>query len=201
MVETAAALGHALTPQIHLELIGLPWAQGDERMRAHFGDDFPLADFNSRVKAEISERAACAGIALKAGVREILDTLDSLGLPRGIATSSGHASVKAHLEPGLLSRFHAVVAAGDYARGKPNPDPYLVAAERLGADPADCLALEDSHNGVRAACAAGMMTVMIPDLLEPNDEIRALCIAVARSLHDVREWLSPASARLETSHA
>lgn len=56
-------------------------------------------------------------------------------------------------------------------------------------DPADCLALEDSHNGVRAASAAGMMTVMVPDMLDPTEEMETLCIRIARDLHEVREWL------------
>ena len=83
-----------------------------------------------------------------------------------------------------------MIARGDYARGKPNPDPFLTAAERLGVAPADCLALEDSHNGVRAASAAGMMTVMVPDLLDATQEMHALCVRIARDLHEVREMLA-----------
>ena len=82
------------------------------------------------------------------------------------------------------------MARGDYARGKPAPDPFLKAAERLGVASELCVALEDSHNGVRAASAAGMMTVMVPDLLEPTDEIRSLCVHVAADLHDVGEVIS-----------
>ena len=94
--------------------------------------------------------------------------------------------MRAHLGPsGILPRFQAVIARGDYARGKPHPDPFLTAAAALGVDPADCLALEDSHNGVRAASAAGMMTVMVPDLLEATAEMRGLCVAVRASLHEV----------------
>ncbi len=69
------------------------------------------------------------------------------------------------------------------------PDPFLEAARRLGVDPADCLALEDSHNGVRAAHAAGMMTIMVPDLLEATEEMRDLCVAISRNLHDVRDLI------------
>jgi beta-phosphoglucomutase-like phosphatase (HAD superfamily) len=116
-----------------------------------------------------------------------------VGLPRAIATSSSHASVERHLAPsGLLKRFGAVVAAGDYVRGKPHPDPFLTAAGRLGVAPADCLALEDSHNGVRAASAAGMMTVMVPDLLPATREMRRLTVAVCANLHDAVELLSRA---------
>jgi beta-phosphoglucomutase-like phosphatase (HAD superfamily) len=74
-------------------------------------------------------------------------------------------------------------------RGKPHPEPFLKAAAALGVDPADCLALEDSHNGVRAASAAGMMTVMVPDMLDPTEEMRTLCVRIAVDLHEVRELL------------
>jgi beta-phosphoglucomutase-like phosphatase (HAD superfamily) len=119
-------------------------------------------------------------------VVELLDLLDETGVPRAICTSSRRENVERHLAPmGLLARFQAVVAAGDYARGKPHPDPFLAAAACLEVEPASCLALEDSHNGVRAAAAAGMMTVMVPDLLPATPEMRALCVAVAEDLHRV----------------
>jgi beta-phosphoglucomutase-like phosphatase (HAD superfamily) len=76
-----------------------------------------------------------------------------------------------------------------YAAGKPAPYPCLTAAERLGVEPGRCLALEDSHNGSRSASAAGMMTIMVPDLLEPTDEIRRLCRLVVRDLHEVRHLI------------
>src|SRR5262249_12229210 len=71
-------------------------------------------------------------------------------------------------------------------RYKPAPDPFLKASERLGVGPASCLALEDSHAGVRSAAAAGMMTIMVPDLLPPTDEIHGLCTCVVGDLYDVR---------------
>jgi beta-phosphoglucomutase-like phosphatase (HAD superfamily) len=85
----------------------------------------------------------------------------------------------------VVGRFHEIVGHGEYVCGKPAPDPFLKAAERLGVEPRLCLALEDSHSGVRSACSAGMMTVMVPDLLEPTDEIWELCTFVARDLHEV----------------
>ena len=87
---------------------------------------------------------------------------------------------------GLVGRFDAIVASGDYARGKPSPDPFLRAAELLGEAPDNCVALEDSHNGVRSAAAAGMRTIMVIDLLPPTEEIRSLCYLVANDLHEVR---------------
>ena len=189
MVELVEARGGTLPPEVFQRMIGLPDQASDAVARAHFGPDFPLDEVYQDVSARI--HAACAvGVALKAGVLELLDHLDAAGIPRAIATSSSHAAVQRTLGPsGILPRFDAIVANGDYPRGKPNPDPFLVAAERLGVAPEDCLALEDSHNGIRAAHAAGMMTVMVPDLLEATGEMREKCLAIADSLHHVRELI------------
>jgi HAD superfamily hydrolase (TIGR01509 family) len=190
MMELAAARGAQLPDHVFQRMVGLPNEASDAVARAHFGPAFPLDAFF----ADVSERvhAACeVGVALKAGVIELLDHLDAATVPRAIATSSSHTAVKRTLGPsGILPRFDAVVAAGDYARGKPSPDPFLTAARRLDVAPEHCLALEDSHNGVRAAHAAGMMTVMVPDLLEATDEMRAKCLAIAESLHHVRELIT-----------
>ena len=86
-------------------------------------------------------------------------------------------------------RLSVCLGHGDYDSGKPAPDPFLKAAERLGVEPHLCLALEDSHNGIRSASSAGMMTIMVPDLLEPTDEIRGLCTFVVRDLHEVRRLI------------
>src|SRR6266446_7381141 len=127
---------------------------------------------------------------MKLGALELLDTLDQFGLPRAIATSSSRRTVERHLTAhNLMRRFEEIVAHGDYDRGKPAPDPFLKAAERLGVEPRLCLALEDSHNGIRSASSAGMMTIMVPDLLEPTDEIRGLCDFVVRDLHEARSLI------------
>ena len=130
-------------------------------------------------------------LRLKEGVVELLDALDASGVPRAIATSSRHEDVQHHLAAHhLVNRFQAIVARGDYARGKPNPDPFLKAAERLGVKPEFCVALEDSYNGVRAATSAGMMTIMVPDLLAATDEMEDLCMGIGKDLHAVLEMLN-----------
>jgi beta-phosphoglucomutase-like phosphatase (HAD superfamily) len=94
-----------------------------------------------------------------------------------------------------MDRFDEIICRGDYEKGKPAPDPFLKAAERLGVEPRLCLALEDSHIGVRPAAAAGMMTVMVPDLLEPTEDICTLYFFVARDLHQVRDLVLASVAR------
>ncbi|HEX2561149.1 HAD family phosphatase [Phenylobacterium sp.] len=190
MKQAAAEIGREMPLDLFRSMVGLTGEGSAEQMRAHYGREFAVeafwADSGKRFRA-MAETQLC----LKAGVVELLDHLDHLGLPRAIATSSGRGTVDHHLAAqNMTERFHAIVAHGDYERGKPAPDPYLRAAERLAVDPADCLALEDSHNGVRAASSAGMMTIMVPDLLDPTDEMHGLCVRIARDLHEVRGLLS-----------
>lgn len=167
-------------------MIGRPLDQSRCLLRELYGPAFPLEDFINAMFRHF-DLLAVHCLHVKPGVRELLDILDDLQLPRAIATSSAHHRVQDHLTAHKLGeRFSAIVGHGDYTASKPAPDPFLVAAGRLGVEPRLCLALEDSPNGVRSAFAAGMMTVMVPDLLEPTDEIFALCSFVARDLHEVR---------------
>jgi HAD superfamily hydrolase (TIGR01509 family) len=199
MMSAAANLGGELPERVFLQMVGLPSPAGDQLAKNHFGPDFPIEAFYAAVDAR-AHAIFDAEDLLKAGVVELIDHLEAEGLPRAIATSSSHRHVERVLgKSGLVARFDAVVARGDYERGKPSPDPYLAAARRLDVAPEDCLALEDSHNGVRAAHAAGMMTVMVPDLLEPTEEMRERCVAVMESLAEVHAALK-VRARIPAPH-
>ncbi len=189
MQRAASRIDGELPFAIFQRMVGLPRVSSDEIVVAHFGEGFDLEAWSEAVSAHFDEELS-AGIALKAGVVEILDHLDALGLPRAIATSSNLESVRHSLGPhSLVDRFHALITRDVQTRHKPHPEPFLLAARALGVDPADCLALEDSHNGVRSASSAGMMTIMVPDLLDPTQEMHNLCVRIARDLHEVRDLL------------
>ena len=187
LIQAATNLGYVMPVSLCASMIGLPDGAGQRLIMAHFGPDFPLERYLAEERRQIDLLLA-EGIALKTGVLEILRHLDLRGLPRAVATSSSRNSARKHLgHNGIYDRFSAIVAREDVERHKPHPDPFLKAAALLGVAPEHCLALEDSHNGVRAAHAAGMMTVMVPDLLEPTDEMHDKCVAIAESLHHVLE--------------
>ena len=194
MMEVSARRGWPLPLSVFLRMVGAPREQNRKVVEEHFGLEFPFDDWFDEVGSLAHARIAVE-VSLKTGVVELVDHLEALRIPRAVATSSSHHAVELQLGPsGLTRRFQTIVAAGDYVRGKPNPDPFLTAAARLGVDPAACLALEDSHNGVRAAHAAGMMTIMVPDLLEATSEMRSLCVAVEDTLHGVRALLEAQAA-------
>ena len=184
-IAVALEAGYHLPLEFYLATIGLPGEATHARFTETFGKAFDFDSFWSASKKRF-EQATTAQLYLKAGVVELLDLLDELQLPRAIATSSRHEDARHHLDAhGLHGRFQTIVAHGDYVHGEPNPDPFLKAADRLGVDAMWCLALEDSYNGVRAAARAGMMTIMVPDLLLATAEMEDLCICIARDLHQV----------------
>ena len=185
MLAVSPRFGKAIDLPFFLGLVGHTRADNDIQLRRHFGDALSLEEFHAAVREHIQAEAA-AGAALKAGVVELLNTLDRARLPRAIATSSSHEWVDRHLiAHKLTERFNAVIARGDYTHSKPHPEPYLTAARQLDVAPEGCIALEDSYSGVRAAHAAGMMTIMVPDLLAPTDDMRARAIRIVDTLHDV----------------
>jgi len=186
MVHVAREHGRDLPMDVFLRMVGLPGPVSRLVAIEHFGADFPIDSYHAAVWAHARRLHQDSGVMLKPGVVELLDHLDAIALPKAVATSSSHDAVEMQLGHNkIMHRFQAIIAAGDYARGKPYPDPFLTAARHLGVDPSLCLALEDSHNGVRAACAAGMMTIMVPDLLQATDEMRERCIAIAPDLRYV----------------
>lgn len=192
--KACAHVGHEMTSALHLSLIGTPKELGDCLLRDHFGGDFDLDAYHG-VCSEAFAAQCGSSIPLKDGAAELLSHLQAEGIPTGVATSTAGPIAHDRLErAGILSFFKAVVGRTDVSLGKPDPETYLAAAVRLGAHPDFCVALEDSHNGVRAAAAAGMTTIMVPDLLEPTPEISDLCSWVAPSLRDVLGALSAASA-------
>jgi len=191
LIAQAAHMGHELPLAVVKRMIGHSWAGSvfAQVLTDHFGPKFDTALLRAGSTERFYELAKVE-LALKTGVLEILDHLDSIGLPRAVCTSSQRIDAEHHLGAhDLMGRFQAILTHGDYARSKPHPDPYLKAAEVLGFAPQDCLALEDSHNGVRAASSAGMMTIMVPDMLDPTEEMHSLCVRIARDLHEVRELL------------
>jgi HAD superfamily hydrolase (TIGR01509 family) len=186
ILAAATEVGCEITTASFLRMVGTPWHVTRSRLIDEHGATFPIEELRAAWIRDF-DAIVSTRLSLKPGAAELLDTLDELRLPRAIATSSSHKTAQHHLTAhDLVERFHEIVAHGDYAAGKPAPDPYLKAAKRLGVEPRLCLALEDSHNGVRSASSAGMMTIMIPDLLKPTDEIRGLCTFVLDDLHAVR---------------
>lgn len=184
--EVCTDLGFEMTDAVHMSMVGSSHETSNKLLLEAYGVAFPYTLFDERCRIGMRERTH-EGVPVKQGAREFLAELRDRNIPIAVATSSRTNHAHTHLgAAGLLELFQTIVTRDDVVNPKPHPEPYLTAARRLGVDPIHCLALEDSHAGVRAAHAAGMQTIMVPDLVHPSDELRALGIAVVESLDHVR---------------
>ncbi|MCG2841412.1 HAD family phosphatase [Sandaracinobacter sp. RS1-74] len=190
----AAARGLVVRDGLFLSLVGID-ETGSRRLLAEaFGSGFSYEDFRTGYRGRVREQVR-TGMPMRPGARAMVEAAKAAGMPLAVATSSWLAQAGPHLEQaGVRPLLDALVTRDDVANPKPAPEPYLLAAARLGVEPAEVLALEDSHSGVRSAAAAGMAVVMVPDLLPATGEMRRLARAVADDLHQVRGWLGLAHA-------
>ena len=186
-----ASTGREMTGAMYASMIGRNKRDCIALLHAAYGDTFDFEATYAQCSVYYEEHVAEHGAPLKAGTRELLAELSARGVPLAVATSTRGNKARARLEKaGLLSFFQTVVAGDEVANGKPAPDIYLEAVRRLGVDAAQSFALEDSHAGVRAAHAAGLKVIMVPDLLPATEEIEALAHRVVPSLHEVRALLN-----------
>ena len=161
-----------------------------------FGDSVDYIDFRDRVRHHFYNVLTVNGAPLKTGVRELLDWLKTEGWAIGLASSSREAGVRLNMErTGLISYFDVLIGGDMLKASKPAPDIYLRACAELGVDPRTAFAVEDSYNGIRAAHAAGMHAVMVPDMVPADDEMRGLAEAVLPDLLSVRAWLAEKTVR------
>ncbi len=151
-----------------------------------FGPEFDYMKIRSRRMELMAEHIREHGLEKKPGLEELLSYLQKNRIPAAVATATDRIRAEGYLQQtGLLHYFSSVICAGMVESGKPQPDIYLFAASRLGLKPQECMALEDSPNGIRAASSAGCVTVMVPDLTEPDNDVLPLIYASVESLADV----------------
>ncbi|WP_442683298.1 HAD family hydrolase [Stenotrophomonas sp. JC08] len=182
--------GCTVSRELLLSLIG----SSDAVTRQRLGDALGMERTDALLAASYARYGGIveAGVPHRPGIVELLELLVEHAVPRAVATATRQPLASRKLEAaGLLHYFNAVATSSEVAHSKPAPDIYLLAARKLDVDPAHCLALEDSPTGVRAALAAGMTTVQVPDLLAPDEQVRALGHRIVHSLHEVRQQLLP----------
>ena len=192
-LQVAAEFGAPLTSAAYLDLIGLNHRESALRLRAIFGDETRLADAGRRADALLQGRFGARPFDVKPGARRLLAGLQAARIPCAVASSTHHAEIRRRLARAGLVEFFAALCGGDeVARGKPAPEIYWLAVERLGVAPATTLAFEDSGHGALAAIDAGLGVVVVPDLKPPEAAWSARSVAVLDSLDDVgahsRAW-------------
>ena len=169
--------------------LGRPFAI--EKLRGWFGEGFDYDKVRNKRVEIMDEYVSRHGIDAKSGAETLLKWLKEHDFRVALATATPVERAEKYLERvGLLGYFDAICSARQVKRGKPEPDIYLYAAEKLSLNPEECLALEDSQNGVRSAYAAGCKTVLVPDLDNPENELKPMLYRTAKNLENIIDILS-----------
>lgn len=170
--------------------IGMNRAGREIYFREHVDTDFPMARFNEMTRARYYEILQKFGIPTKPGAKELIQSAKKKGIRIALATSSSRDHAEAMLERYDLAKFFDGCVCGDMVtKSKPDPEIYEKARALIDIPAQNAVALEDAPSGVRSAEAAGMRVIMVPDLVEPSEEILALVWKRCDSLSDVIELL------------
>lgn len=192
--EAARMVGVEVDRNLFFQMVGLRADLSQQILVEALGRDDALA-LVAASRTLYENRLSEGCLELKPGALELVLRLRERGIPLAVATSTQRARALRKLRAtDLLRNFDTVVGGDEIARGKPAPDIYLEAARRLEVKPSACIAFEDSPTGLKAASAAGLFSVLIPDLIEPLEDVRALADIVLTSLEEVEdgmldEWL------------
>lgn len=192
--DVASGWGIAFREDVAIKCLGATVERTKELIREAYGDEFDTDRFWDDSFKLFMERYDKGRLPMKPGVNEILKFLSENGFGIALASSTQEWAVRQELsDAGIIDYFDRIVCGDMVTRSKPHPDIFLKAAELMNTDPADCMVIEDSFNGIRAAHAAGMHPVMVPDILQPDEEIRGMADFVAESLFDVKKLLAKGS--------
>lgn len=172
-----------------LSCIGLNTERTLARFEEIYGKDFPLSLFWEEATSRFTEKAQSGLLPVKKGARELLDYLKNKNVLTALASSTKYEKVCSELTAaGLIDYFDVIVGGDMVEKSKPEPDIFIHAANRLGVQAKDCCIIEDSINGITAACASGAFVIMVPDLVYPTDLDMDNTDCVLPSLVDVREY-------------
>ena len=175
--------------EVYSKIIGTKYERGLEILRENFGADFPAEDFRKKAGTFVRE-VLDTKIPIKPFVPELLTFLKENGIKTALASSTKYEIVLKELkQEGLIDYFDVIIGGDLVTRSKPEPDIFLKAINDLGEKAENCFIVEDSYNGIRAAYASGAKPVMVPDIVQPDEEMKAKCHKIFADLGEVMEYL------------
>ena len=178
--------GYPFIEQVYLDCIGVNLKRCQEIFEEAYGAEFDFAQYYALVRRKMRELR----FDIKLGVHEIFAYIKEKQIPTALASSTREESVRRMLnDAGLLAYFDAIVCGDMVSHSKPHPEIFLTAAEKLGFPAEKCYVIEDSFNGIRCAHNAGMHPIMVPDILQPDEEIKGLAEVVLPSLTEVIDYI------------
>ena len=165
--------------------IGLTYDDTRRKFNEGMGKGFDYDSFKPNVSKFVHNYFRTNGVSVKKGLFELLEALKQEGYRLCVATSTRESTAKEELiDAGILPHFEDLVGGDNIKNGKPAPDIFLEAARRISVEPENCIVFEDSINGIKAAYNAGMKPIMVPDMVEPTEEILPMIYRRFKSLDE-----------------
>lgn len=162
----------------------------EQILKAEYGQDFDYWAIKNVMSKEFHDRYDGGRLPMKDGVVETLEYLTGKGYRLALATSTRESSVIPEITDAGLKKYFEIIVCGDHvSKSKPDPEIFLTACEKLGVNPGEAVGIEDSYNGIRALKAAGMIPVMVPDLLPATEEMVNLAYTICDNLRKVQDLL------------
>lgn len=188
--EAAAFYGYTMPPETALGMRSLSSRYSKKYLKRCMGKDFDYQTVRAKRIQLMNAYIKQNGVIKKKGLDQLLDFLKTTPLKAAVCTATDFERTKMYLEnAGVFDKFDEFMCGNMVERGKPAPDIYEFACRGLGLEPDECIALEDSPNGVISAAVAGLDTIMIPDLTQPSDDIKPLLYDCCESLDKVMDIL------------
>lgn len=186
----ANEFGFPMEREHALQLRSLARKYAEPLLKEWFGEICDYMTLRNRRMELMTAHINKYGLETKGGIKELLVYLGENGYKRAVATATDLNRAGGYLKDvGLYDYFDCIISAHQVQNGKPKPDVYLYAVSQLGLQPDECIAVEDSPNGVISASDAGCRTIMVPDLTEPDNELKKRIYAVCHSAADIIEIL------------
>lgn len=182
--------GYEYSIDVFKQTVGRRKKEVEQFYYSKYGKDFPYRKLSEIQRNNYINFVMTKGAPVKKGLYEILEFLKDNDIKIALATSTSRQTSLINLESAKVEKyFDTLVCGEDVTNGKPDPEVFLTAAKKIGIEPEQCVAFEDSFNGIRSAFAAGMTTVMVPDFIQPTDEILTMVNYLCNDLSNAIEVL------------
>jgi HAD superfamily hydrolase (TIGR01509 family) len=183
--KAGAENGYTIPDSFFPSIIGSNTVETERIFKQRFGRDFPYQRLR-KIRLDYTDRfLQDEGVPVKKGLLPLLDILTENNIKKAVATSTEKGRARENLTlAGILEKFDCLVGGDDVTKSKPEPDIFLEAARQLHTRPSSCIVLEDSEKGIAVALAAGMVPVMVPDIIPPPSWVAEKNIHVCASLEE-----------------
>lgn len=189
--EALKEYGYDFTEAFFLTLVGTNVKLTKELCLNRYGSWFPFDLLHENHNKITEEYIKKNGVPLKEGVNELIDYLKEKNYKIALATSSDREKAEYLLElVKIKDKFDYIICGNDIVNSKPNPEIFLKAAENLKVEPKECVVIEDSKFGVKAAVNAGMKVINVPDMKMPDSEVKSMAFKIFNNLLEVKDYIS-----------